>query len=160
MLREVQLDQLPGCLFLTGMPGRYNSFASDVQAILTGRIDTVLALASVDETRRKSPEYSEAILSGKLPFSRKEFSIPDYGVPADKSAYLRVVQEAAANLQAGKNILIHCGAGIGRTGTLAASILTAFGYSVTEALSRVEEAGSGPETPEQRDLIEWISAQS
>jgi len=130
-----------------------------MQEISKAGIDAILALASLEETRRKSPDYAQAIADNHLPCIRKEFPITDYSAPPDRDAYLRFVHEAAADLRAGKKILVHCGAGIGRTGMTAVSILTALGFPLDDTLLRVEAAGSGPETPEQDALVEWASQQ-
>ena len=58
-------------------------------------------------------------------------------------------------LSAGRRVLIHCGAGIGRTGTLAVCVLVALGQTRAEAEAVVRAAGSQPETPEQHALVGW-----
>ena len=54
-------------------------------------------------------------------------------------------------------MLAHCGAGIGRTGTLAASVLVFLGVPLDQALETVHAAGSYPERPEQLELVEWVA---
>jgi protein-tyrosine phosphatase len=56
----------------------------------------------------------------------------------------------------GQNVLLHCAAGIGRTGTAAACVLKRLGLPVDEALQRVREAGSNPETAVQSGLVNWF----
>jgi protein-tyrosine phosphatase len=55
--------------------------------------------------------------------------------------------------------LIHCGAGIGRTGTLAAGVLIVLGMDEPDALKNVDDAGSHPERRSQREVIRWIARQ-
>ena len=51
--------------------------------------------------------------------------------------------------------MIHCGAGVGRTGTFAVCLIIALGASGAEAREAVGLAGSHPETGGQEDLIAW-----
>ena len=44
---------------------------------------------------------------------------------------------------------IHCAAGVGRTGTVAASLLVRIGLAPEDALAVIEHAGSEPETTRQ-----------
>lgn len=85
--------------------------------------------------------------------------MPDFSVPKDRAAFLDLVGSIASGLQAGERVLIHCGAGIGRTGTLAVCVLMALGMSHSEAYRAVRGAGSHPETPEQEELVDWVAIQ-
>ncbi len=53
-----------------------------------------------------------------------------------------------ARLDAGEGVIVHCGAGIGRAGSLAAAVLIGHGMSVADALARVAASrpGAGPQT--------------
>ena len=59
-------------------------------------------------------------------------------------------------LRAGESVLLHCAAGLGRTGTAAACVLKALGLETREALQRVREAGSNPQNAEQSGLVHWF----
>lgn len=55
--------------------------------------------------------------------------------------------------------VLHCGAGIGRAGTIAAALLMRGGLSHDEALARVASSRpmAGPEAGAQRDLLVALS---
>ena len=75
-------------------------------------------------------------------------------MPADVPAFKEFISELAAALVQGNGVVLHCNAGIGRTGTAAVAILRSLGVELQEATSWVADAGSGPETPAQRAFLE------
>jgi len=160
MFRPVVLSSdLSGSLYLHSMPGRYEPLSTSVSEIEKNEIDIVVSLNSLDEIREKSPAYANAIDENSLPFNRLEFPIVDFGIPKDSVAFLDLAENLAGRLQSGENLLIHCGAGIGRTGTLATSVLIILGTNLNESLEAVRTAGSDPETEEQMDLVMWVADQ-
>ena len=88
------------------------------------------------------------------------FPIPDLHAPSVDE--LRpLVDELARRLDAGEHLLIHCGAGIGRAGTLAVCLLIGAGLDRDEALRvvAVHRPMAGPENADQRRLVdEWSAA--
>lgn len=158
MLRQVQLPgDVKGQLFLDGMPGRYESFATAQTQVSQRGISRVVCLAPLEEIRRKSPDYASAISESNLPWVHESFEIPDYDAPKDQEAFLRLAQETAACLRSGESVLIHCGAGVGRTGMLAVCVLLVLGVGEGEARTRVGAAGSGSERPSQDEVIRWVA---
>jgi protein-tyrosine phosphatase len=160
LLRRVSLSEsVSGYLYLSGMPGRYGAFESERDRISAAGVDTVLCLTPLDEIECFSPEYARAIHAGTLPWRQWPFPIRDFGVPDDRAAFLARVQAAAEHLRGGGKLLIHCHAGIGRTGTAAACVLITLGMSREDALDAVNAAGSHTEDPDQLDLIGWVVRQ-
>jgi protein-tyrosine phosphatase len=60
----------------------------------------------------------------------------------------------------GEHLLMHCAAGIGRTGMIAACILVRQGMTVQDSLERVRTSrpGAGPEVGPQLDLVRAVAA--
>lgn len=158
MFRSVALPvSIPGKLYLHSMPGRYEPFERTVAEIQMYGITEVICLVPLEEVEHKSPDYARALKNGSTPWRQVMFPIVDYGVPSDQQDYLKLVLWVAQSLRTGTNVLAHCGAGIGRTGTLAACVLVALGVSKAEALETVHAAGSYAERPEQLDLVDWVA---
>ena len=158
MLRLVPLPtSIPGKLYLHSMPGRYESFERTAAEIQMRGITEVICLVPLEEIEFKSPDYARALKNGGTAWRQVMFPIVDYGVPKEREAYRRLILQVVDSLRTGTNVLAHCGAGIGRTGTLAACVLAVLGVPVTEALETVHAAGSYPERPEQLDLVDWVA---
>jgi len=58
------------------------------------------------------------------------------------------------------DLLVHCGAGIGRAGTIAAALLITFGFSQAAAVAHVaaHRPMAGPEAGAQTDLLHALSS--
>ena len=142
-----------GRLFLHSMPGRREPLESVWQEVARQGISCIVCLAGREEVDSKSSDYGRALSERRVPCEVRSFPIPDFGVPDDEAAFWRFASDVAAMLVQGSAILIHCGAGIGRTGTAGTAILMALGASHDVALRWVHAAGSYPETPSQRALL-------
>lgn len=152
-------DSIPGEIHLHSMPGRYEPFPQAREEMAAQGISTVVSLTSEDEIREKASDYGQAIDAGTFSIERISFPIGDYGTPSDRSGYLSLVRDLVDRLAQGEKILIHCGAGIGRTGTLAIAVLMALGMTYEQAARQVLEAGSRPETEAQQDFLRWVETQ-
>lgn len=158
MLRSVTLPTgISGHLFLSAMPGRYESFSVATKAITSQAIGCIFCLVPAEEIEKLSPQYGRAMAAEILPCAVVSSPVPDFGLPPDGKTYIRIVQEAAGRLRSGNNILVHCGAGIGRTGVFAVSVLMALGIALPEATELVARAGSNAEGPGQKKFVSWVA---
>ena len=117
----------------------------------------VVCLTERHELADRYPEYIEWL--EKNPASSRWYATPDLHA-LGLSDTLRTIAELNRLLDEGHHLLIHCGAGIGRAGTLATCLLMSRGSSASEALSIValHRPMAGPEAGAQRQLIEAVAA--
>ena len=89
----------------------------------------------------------------------QSFPIEDRQVPHSPSELARTIEDLESDLSAGKNVVIHCRQGVGRSGLVGACLLIAKGLDAQTAIERLS-AGRGvqiPETPEQRRWIDYYA---
>jgi protein-tyrosine phosphatase len=139
------------------MPGRNETLSQAFDEIRSLSIDRIICLAPLDDIRGKVRSYADAIESGNLPCACTLYPIEDFGVPTDLEAFTVFTIDMAKLLNDSKRLLMHCGAGIGRTGTVACCVLLALGVAEDDARALIRKAGSRPETDAQSALIHWFA---
>lgn len=164
-LRELDLPHgVAGRLYLSFMPGRClvpneaeAAFARARAVITAAAVSTVVCLNGSEEVRRLAPAYAAARATNALPWQRLDYPIDDYGAAEDREAFRAFARRIADELRAGRSLLVHCAAGIGRTGLVAASVLVVLGRPLDLAASDVRSAGSHAESRDQEGLLAWLA---
>jgi len=141
----------PGKLALAARP-RGGEWLEDEMAFWRSEgVDMVVSLLEAEEERDLdlAGEGREARAQG---MKFQSLPIGDRQVPASDIAFARAIGELDRELAAGRNILVHCRQGIGRTGMVAAGLFILKGFEPDVALGRLSEARgiSVPDTAEQR----------
>jgi protein-tyrosine phosphatase len=105
------------------------------------------------------PAFAVAMLQANLPWKHRP--IRDAGVPdaSFEDAWLTAGREARGTLMRGGRVLLHCRAGLGRTGMIAAPLLVEVGRTPEEAVAAVRGACSGTiETRAQERHVHGVTA--
>lgn len=144
----------PGELWLCGK----HVIGVDVEATLafTGA-NHVACLTQRHELLDRYPDYV-SWLDSNQPARATWAATPDLGtLSADES--LQLYRTLTNSVQAGAKLIVHCAAGIGRSGTVAVAILMLLGFEIGEAedIVAAHRPMAGPETGPQRDLLENLA---
>ena len=118
------------------------------QALQRTGAAVVVCLNERTELEDRYPEYVDWLLANA---SRRAiwFPLPDMHAPP-VDAVNPLFEELERRLASGDGMVIHCGAGVGRAGTIAAALLVRGGASIDVALAVV--AASRPMAGPQTDL--------
>src|SRR5688572_6223256 len=153
-LREVDIsDRCPGRLWLGAMPGRFERWSEFMTEARRRRLGLVVCLTPPEEVSSLSPSYWQAIAEGSLDFRYLNLPMQNFGLPRDLHDFRDGIEQMVDSLQAGDAVMLHCAAGIGRTGTTAACLLKRLGLPADIAMQRVRDAGSNPENALQSGLV-------
>ena len=120
-----------------------------IQGLQQLNITTVVSLLESQEQYelglRQQPVYC-----ANYDITYIHFPIPDRGLPSTPKA-LELAKQLWQRIDEGEHVVIHCRAGIGRTGIIAGAVLVANGIKPPQALQLISEARSVkvPDTDEQ-----------
>lgn len=120
-------------------------------------VDVVVSLLENDEAAQLNLLHErQAAEDHDIDFI--SFPIPDRGVPASMQDAVSLIARIGAQLEAGKNVAVHCRQGIGRSGLIAAGVLMTSGAGPAEAMQIVSSARgvAVPETLAQRQWTEQL----
>jgi len=145
-----------GFLAVMAHPAREGDAALIIRDLAAQGVRQVVSLLDPDEALELGLE-NEAELVHEQSMDFVSFPIPDLGLPGSINDFARLSQRLYQQVAAGTNTLIHCRAGVGRSGLLASAVLLHGGRTVQQAFVQVSHMRGCkvPETPQQGD---WLLA--
>lgn len=159
LFRRVSLpDYITGKMYLHPMPGRFEKITQFVNELEQKNIRKIICLTGLEEISRISPDYHALIKKHHDNFHIECFPIPDFGVPDDPEAFLRLARLSSDQVKTGEAVLIHCGMGIGRTGLFGVLLLMVSGLTRKDAEFAIQSAGAGVQTNSQKEFISWAES--
>jgi protein-tyrosine phosphatase len=154
LMTELPFGQ-PGRIFRSPMPfgKKYDPEGLVYQAYRDNEVSVIVLLAEDHECKEKAGRDLKALYV-QDGFTVVHLPIVDFGIPSQQA--LRVALDATVcEAQAGRHIVIHCSAGIGRTGLftacLARRLLNLPGEQAIEWVRR--SIPHAVETSEQRQFV-------
>lgn len=160
----IALPGLAGRLLLSPCPGRRAAApASEPEASAALAEDLaqfsmlgaagVLSLVEAQELPGGPTDFAAAVDRAGLRWAH--LPIRDFGVPDDAFALAWQQFDLLGRLRAGESWAIHCRAGLGRTGTVAAQLLVEAGQEPAEAIATIrrQHAAAAVETAAQAQYL-------
>ncbi len=144
-----------GKLAMAARPRGGDWLSADLASWKRAGADTLLSLLTPEEENDLDLRQ-EAAETKRQGMEFTSFPIPDRRVPKSEAKWAELLEEVTDLLSEGKNVVVHCRQGIGRSGLVAACLLVRKGISPGAAVEIASAARgiSVPETTEQRDWID------
>ncbi|MDQ1425767.1 MAG: hypothetical protein QOD72_3265, partial [Acidimicrobiaceae bacterium] len=148
---------LPGYAGALWLCGKHAVGPDPLAALARVGATTIVCLNERDELDDRYPDYVEW-LSVNRDGDAVWFPIHDLHAPP-LAAMRPLLDDLRQRLRDGERLLVHCGAGIGRAGTVATCLLMMMGVTRDDALRTVADhrPTAGPEGGAQRDLIDELA---
>jgi protein-tyrosine phosphatase len=144
-----------GKLAMAARPRGGDWLEDDLSGWKHAGINIVLSLLTPEE-EKDLDLVQEADGTKRLGMDFVSFPVPDRQIPRSETKWSDVVEQVTRALTKGKNVVVHCRQGIGRSGLLATCLLVRNGMSPGAAVDIASAARgiSVPETTEQRNWID------
>jgi len=143
-----------GFLAIMACPSMEPEAPASVANISRLGIKLVVSLLEPTEARNLGLD-AERLEAKAYEMGFMSFPIPDMGLPTSVEDFAQITQILFTQVNSGINTLVHCRAGIGRSGLLAAGVLLHTGMNAEEAFAYVSRMRGlrVPETPEQHTWL-------
>ncbi len=153
MTYPLPMNSLKGKLSLMARPlgGDYlEEFIQDLQPL---QVTTLVSLLEPSE-QYELGLTQQAHYCEKYGIHYINFPIPDRGLPSTPKA-VDLAKQLLQKLTQGEHVVVHCRAGIGRTGIIAGAVLVASGIAPSTALQMISKTRTVrvPDTEEQETWL-------
>ncbi len=117
-------------------------------------INRVVSLLEINESFELGLGQ-EKQLTEKYEMEFVHYPIPDRGLPGSVQDYLAFTKRLYHEAAGGLNTVVHCRAGIGRTGIIAAGVLLHCGFEPLDAIAHISKL-RGVQIPDTQEQMDWV----
>jgi protein-tyrosine phosphatase len=128
----------------------------DIRALQAESVDILVSLLTADEVENFDLAEEPAVCAAHG-IEYRSFAIEDHSIPTSYTAVQEFASKLEAEFRAGKAIVIHCFAGIGRSSLMAACVLVIHGKSPIEACNQIRQA-RGLHVPDTGLQFDWVES--
>ena len=125
-----------GFLAVMAKPNSGERIEDEFLGIANEGVNQIVSLLEAHEAYALGLQ-NEKFLSERNGMEFISFPIEDRGLPKSVSEFSKFTRELYHQIAGGKNTVVHCHAGIGRTGIVAAGILLHCGFGPDEAFKHI-----------------------
>ncbi len=147
-----------GVLAVMAKPVAGEWIEDEIRAIAQQGMNRIVSLLELSEEREVGLS-EERHLAEKHGMHFLSYPIQDRGVPRSAQEFGKLVGSIYRSVHTGENTVIHCRAGIGRTGLVAAGVLLHCGYKPSEAFELVSKK-RGVSVPDTEEQSKWLKEHS
>ena len=143
-----------GFLAVMAKPVAGEWLVDDLRSLAQSGVVRVLSLLEPEE-QRELGLAEEAAACEEAGLGYESYPIPDRGLPKSLEEFQSYARTLHDSIARGSSTVVHCRAGIGRSGMASAAVLLHAGFGADEALARTSQARGVdvPDTSAQRDFI-------
>ena len=128
----------------------------EIRALQTESVDILVSLLTPEEiTDLDLSQEPELCAAHGIEY--RSFPIKDHDVPSSHTVVADFAGKLEQELKAGKAIVIHCFAGIGRSSLMAACVLVIHGRSAIDAFNQIRQV-RGCHVPDTGAQFEWVES--
>lgn len=144
----------PGKLALSARPRGGDWLEDEIANWHRAGVDTVLSLLTPEEEQNLDLSHERRAVTER---SMNFMSLPiqDREVPGSETEVAAALEKLNSKLSSGKNVIVHCRQGVGRSWLVAACLLVTKGLDPQAAVESVS-AARGVAVPETREQRQWI----